>query len=155
MARVMPQPALHSITLAVELHALSLELDAKLLDEIEKGDYSIPDMTARQYADAYRACDNYKDRKHQIELVGIVGKALDSVVQKKLVASLVKIAHAPAHAAGFGDLQDFIERGFKAFKQMNGAEEFITTIQTRETLILDDTFAGRTALLEREGPFTI
>lgn len=155
MARVMPQAALHSITLAVELHALSLELDARLLDELEKTGAGIATMSAETYAAAFRACDNYNDRKHQIELVGTVGGALDSVIQKPLVGSLVKIAHAPAQAAGFSDLQSFIERGFKAFKKMKGADDFIKTIQTRETLILDDIFAGRHVLLERDGPFTI
>jgi hypothetical protein len=34
-------------------------------------------------------------------------------------------------------LQDFLERGFKAFHHMQGADEFLDTIVRRETQILD------------------
>jgi hypothetical protein len=46
----------------------------------------------------------------------------------------------PARFAGFSTLQDFLDRGFKAFHHMQGADEFLDTIVSRETRILDRIF---------------
>jgi hypothetical protein len=48
----------------------------------------------------------------------------------------------PAQFAGLSDLQDFLERGFQAFDAMGGADEFLGTIQSRETAILNRLFSG-------------
>ena len=47
----------------------------------------------------------------------------------------------PARLAGFGELQDFLERGFRAFRHMEDASEFLDTIERRETQILDRIYA--------------
>ena len=43
----------------------------------------------------------------------------------------------PARLAGLSGLQDFLERGFAAFRSMGGAEEFLRTIDARETQIME------------------
>ena len=48
----------------------------------------------------------------------------------------------PAHMAGLGGLQDFLERGFAAFAQMRGAGVFIETIQRRESALYEAIAAG-------------
>ena len=59
-----------------------------------------------------------------------------------MLYALLKMLHRPAHLAGFGALQDFLERGFSAFKNMQGADEFLATIERRETRIMESLFAG-------------
>jgi hypothetical protein len=39
----------------------------------------------------------------------------------------------PAHAAGLGVLQAFLESGFDTFGEMRGATEFLDTMATRRT----------------------
>jgi hypothetical protein len=51
-------------------------------------------------------------------------------------------ARLPAHAAGVGVLQDFLERGLAAFQRMQGAQEFLATIRRRETLLLEALLSG-------------
>jgi hypothetical protein len=51
----------------------------------------------------------------------------------------------PARLAGLGQLHDFLERGFDAFRRMGGAGEFLTTVVARETALMDAMFAGDTA----------
>jgi hypothetical protein len=63
-------------------------------------------------------------------------------VGKPLLERALRLARRPARAGGFGQLQDFLERGFSAFKQMGGAAEFLATIERRETRILERLFAG-------------
>jgi hypothetical protein len=53
------------------------------------------------------------------------------------VGTTLRLARKPAEWAGWADLQDFLERGFAAFKQMERAEAFLRTIELREMHILD------------------
>jgi hypothetical protein len=50
--------------------------------------------------------------------------------------------HFPAHAAGFGALQDFLERGFAAFERRGGAERFLQAVRDRELALMQALLAG-------------
>jgi len=54
----------------------------------------------------------------------------------------VRLARGPAHAAGFGLLQEFLERGLDAFEAMHGAQEFLGTVRTREQRAMERLMAG-------------
>ena len=141
--KTMPKAALAPIERAIELDQLSKTLDTALAgvlaDELADDDA----LSEAAYAHAYRLCDNRAQRMHQIELTVAVGSDLDRAVAKPLVRRLLILARSPARAAGFGELQDFLERGFDAFRHMGGAGEFLQTIKTRETTILERLFEGR------------
>lgn len=49
---------------------------------------------------------------------------------------------SPAKLANLADLQNFLERGFKAFKGMKRPQDFVTTIVRREKTILENLYAG-------------
>jgi len=142
MAKVLPDAALHGVGLAVELDALSEELDAQLLDVLVQAMGVRGELTEQAYAEGYRRCDNYARRKHQIELIVEVGSDLAQLVRKSMVYAMLRGMRAPARAAGCGELQDFLERGFRAFKQMKEPQHFLDTIGSRETRILDRIYAG-------------
>ena len=142
MARVLPDAALHGVGLAVELDALSEELDAQLLDVLVQKLGVRGELTEEAYAEGYRRCDNYERRKHQIELIVEVGGDLAQLVRKSMVYAMLRSMRAPAKAAGCGELQDFLERGFRAFKQMKDSQRFLDTIGSRETRILDRIYAA-------------
>lgn len=142
MVRVMPTGALESVAKGMEVHALTQELDLRMVELIAAGPGKPGTLSAEQYADAYRRCDNAPDRDRQIRLVSEVGRALDRVVHKTLVYRTVLLAKGPAHMAGFGALHDFIERGFVAFRHMDGAQEFLDTIEARELAIMRSILRG-------------
>jgi len=48
-------------------------------------------------------------------------------------------------------LHDFLERGFSAFRKMDGAVEFLATIDRRERELMEALFAGRTVPLPVAG----
>ncbi len=52
----------------------------------------------------------------------------------------------PAVLAGLGDLQNFLERGYGAFRAMKGAEDFLGTITSREFELLHEWFGKDAAL---------
>ena len=151
MVKMLPEAALHGVGVALELDALSEELDAQMLDVLFE-DLRVQDaITEHAYADAYRRCDNYALRKHQIELVSEVGKDLALVVAKPLIYRLLRSMRVPARVAGFGELQDFLERGFHAFQQLEQPEAFLETIEQREVQILDRIYASHPRPFDLEG----
>lgn len=142
VVRLLPDAALLPVARAIELHALTAELDRALCRALLEEPGAKGGITEAVYASAYRRCANRPQRLRQIELLLAVGERLDRVVGKPLIERALRLARRPARAGGFGQLQDFLERGFAAFKQMGGAAEFLATIGRRETRILDRLFAG-------------
>ena len=143
IAKALPKAALAPISDALELHALSAELDGKLCEVLAAEFGAKARITDALYAESYRLCRNRAQRLRQIRLIVSVGKDLDRVVARPLLYRMLLLARRPAHSAGFGELQDFLERGFVAFRRMGGAEAFLQTIEKRETLILERLFAGK------------
>jgi hypothetical protein len=137
MERLLPTEALRALMLAIELEILSQELDADVVRGLPAGPISVD-----SYAEGYRRAGRRADRERQIELLGSIGNYLDHVVRKPIIRALVRFARRPAHAAGFGTLQEFLERGLDAFEAMHGAGEFLATIRDRELRAMERVFAG-------------
>jgi hypothetical protein len=136
MERLLPREGLEALQLAVHLETLSQELDAEVARALPASG-----ITVARYAQAYRAAGRRADRERQIELTAQVGDYLEGVVRKPIVRGLVRLSRGPAHAAGFGPLQEFLERGLTAFESMNGAREFLDTIRARELRAMGRLFA--------------
>jgi hypothetical protein len=138
MERLLPREGLEALCLAIQLETLSQELDADMARALpETGG-----ITVARYAEAYRSAGRRADRERQIALTSEIGEYLDGVVRKPMVRGLVRLARGPAHAAGFGLLQEFLERGLDAFEAMHGAKEFLGTVRARERRAMDRLFAG-------------
>ncbi|MEW5868681.1 MAG: hypothetical protein AB1894_05345 [Chloroflexota bacterium] len=144
MSRFVPDFMLKLIRSVIELNNLSADLDHALLHVLVEELGVVDAITPQQYAAGYRICDNYTERVHQIEMIVSIGQQIDRTVRLPLVGATLRLARRPAHSAGWGELQDFLERGYAAFKHMGRASIFLKTIQQREMRILDDIFAGKT-----------
>jgi hypothetical protein len=143
LATVLPLGAAQSLALAVELDALSEELDAQLLAQLKARTRAGPlTIDPAGYAAAYRACGNRPARERQIALVDAIGHLLDRVAHKALVTAAMEIMRGPAHLADLGELHDFLQRGLSAFRGMRGAEVFLATVRERESAIMDRLFAA-------------
>jgi hypothetical protein len=128
LKRALPAAAMKVLGQAIEIDVLTLELDHAMVRTL--GATAVTDAT---YAAAYRAVDDQASRTRQIDLIISVGEDLDRIVRRVWLGPLLKAAHVPAHAAGFGALQDFLERGYDAFRRMRGAERLLKVIRERET----------------------
>lgn len=145
MARVLSGQALAMVEAALELRALSAELDARMA-RILREDLGVTDrLDEATYDEAFRRCGERASRERQIDLIVELGRTLDTVVHHPVTYATLLAARIPARLAGFGELQDFLERGLRAFRQMRGAEQFIAAVDERERRMLDEIFAGAPA----------
>ena len=138
MERLLPGEALRALSLAIELELLTQELDADVARALPDGP-----ITEETYGFAYRTANRRHDRERQIALLYEIGTFLDYVVRKPLTHTLVRFARGPAHAAGLGGLQEFLERGLEAFESMRGATEFLDLLREREEQALHELFDAR------------
>jgi hypothetical protein len=140
MSRLLPKTAVETAALAIELEALTEDLDHRVAAALPPGP-----ITEESYAEANRAAATFEERERQVDLIGEVGKRLDGLVRKPLVLQTLRLMRQPAKVAGLSDLQDFLERGFCSFRDMRGAGEFLEAIRARESEIVNRMFADRRA----------
>ena len=55
---------------------------------------------------------------------------------------MLKLSRLPAKAAGLGELQLFLERGFGAFAVLDDAQAFLADIRQHESAAMARLFAG-------------
>ena len=141
MLRFLPASVLGPLTKAIALNSMTAELDEQLL-RVLVDDLGVTDsITPEQYAEAYRICDNYGERKMQIGMIGEVGRGIARLVRIPFLGLTLRLTRGPAHRGGWHEMQGFLERGFSAFKHMGGkADIFLNTLQQREMQILDQIF---------------
>ena len=144
LVRYLPAGTLEPIGLALEMDALAERLDSALARQLFGPSEPSEPIAADDYARAYRASANQAERAHQIDLVESIGSTLDRIARKPGVATAVALMRGPARAAGFDQLQTFLERGLAAFKQMKGADGFLLSVIGRERAINDRLFAAET-----------
>ncbi|MEP7154874.1 MAG: hypothetical protein ABI905_03820 [Betaproteobacteria bacterium] len=131
MKRLLPQFAFDTVDRALELDVLAEEFDQELARELGSAR-----LTEASYANAFRKVGRRDDRLHQVALMQRVGKGLEVVVRKPMIHSALKMLRRPARLAGLGEMQQFLETGFTAFKHMGGADHFLQTIAERETVLI-------------------
>ena len=144
LASVLPINAVQSLALAIELDALSEDLDSRVIDALrwQCGDGAPLALDERRYAAAYRACGNREERALQIALIDWIGRLLDRVAHKPFVNAALELSRGPARLAGLLAVHEFLDRGLHAFRSMSGAEEFLGLIRRRETRIMEQLFTG-------------
>jgi hypothetical protein len=144
MTRLLPDSGVATVAHAVELNALSESLDGAMADALGAG---MATITETAYGAAYRTVGRAGDRERQIELIELLGGALEGLARQRFVGAALKMMRGSARAAGLGELQGFLERGYSAFRAMRGgAGEFISLIVARERSIAKALFAGDDAL---------
>jgi len=134
--RALPEAACDLLGRALELQALTGELDRAMALQIQGA------LSEASYAAAYRAVARPEARQRQIDLIVGIGADLERLVANAWIARALRAAHLPAHAAGFGALQDFLERGFAAFRGMGSAQPLLSAIRERETRLMQALLAG-------------
>jgi len=135
LVRLFPREIVETVATLAELHALSERLDTTMATQLE-GDL----IGGIEYIRAWQATGRSADRLAQVSLTLDVASRLDRFTRRVLVRNSLRLMRGPARAAGLTDLQRFLEAGFDTFREMNGAEEFISTVDTRERALASALF---------------
>ena len=138
MSRLLPESAVETAAQAIELEALTEQLDQRVAKALPARGA----ITEERYAEAYREGSTPAERKRQLRLAVGVGERLDALVDRPFFLRTLSLMRTPARLAGLGELQSFLERGFLAFAQMRGAREFLDTLVAREEAIIKEIFSG-------------
>jgi hypothetical protein len=146
MTKMLPDSGLETVALAMELNVLSEGLDGAMVGALGQ---KTP-ITEASYAAAYRTVGRAEDRRRQIDLIALLGEALDRLTHQRLIGMALKVMRRPAEIAGLGELQGFLERGYQAFGAMcGGAGEFVSIVVSRERAISEALLAGDPDALQR------
>ncbi|MEQ1519618.1 MAG: hypothetical protein ABL931_24350 [Usitatibacteraceae bacterium] len=129
--RLLPKFAFDAVSKALELDVLAEEFDQALTTAL-----GMVSLTEASYLKAFRAVGRREDRIRQIALMRAVGEGLDKMVKKPLIFSTLKMLRGPAKVAGLGEMQQFLEAGFTAFRHMDGADDFLAIVASRETILV-------------------
>ena len=142
LKRALPGRLLELLCMALELQILTLELDEQMAAKL-----TLRSIDAETYTEAYRAVGRSIDRERQIDLIVQIGRDLSDIVRQRWMGPALRAAHMPAHLAGLGVLQSFLERGFHAFRRIGDASELLETIRRRETELMSSLLHGEPAAL--------
>ena len=140
LTSVLPVSALRALVMALEVDALSERFDAAMVKALGRR-LTQEELTAEEYAVAYRKVGQRSSRELQIRLIGETGELLDSLSHKSFIRGALKMMHGPAQLAGLGELHGFLQRGFDAFRGMRDADEFLEKIVGRETEKMRELFS--------------
>ncbi len=131
LVRLFPSEIVETIAELAELHALSEQLDTAMGSQL--GSFV---LDGRRYGEVWRAVGKPMDRERQVDLIVAVGSALDRYTRKAMLRHSLRVMRRPAHVAGLGALQAFLERGFDTFRAMGGANDFLALISKRERALV-------------------
>jgi hypothetical protein len=131
MSKFLPEKALQSLASALYLNTLSFELDFDLAKQLVN-----TEINRDTYAKAYISCDNIANRQKQIDYIRTLGNDLAEVVKMKGISSLLFISRKPAKMAGVLALHEFLDKGFKSFKNLGNVEDFIIPVVNKEHQIM-------------------
>lgn len=141
--KMLPDRVMRTSALSLEAATLTLELDEALVDTLHDSLDGPLDETL--YQQGYQALGREACRRQQLALIGEVGHGIDRYVRSRIIQTTFRVVRRPAHAAGFGNLYDFLQRGFGALGAMGGVGPVLEQISATEQQIMARLLAGHPA----------
>ena len=127
----LPLHPLETAAAAVELNAHALAINLTIWRALCV-DGELPAAIAeRDYVEACRGASSYEECMELVCLAGELGQTLKTLVRLPLIGGLLKTMRGPAHATGFGALQEFLETGFATFREIPDIDRFLELLVAR------------------------
>lgn len=125
MVRLLPDKALRTLASAMELNARALAINLNICRALfEDVDVPTP-VSERDYCAAFRQTTSLDECRELIQLTVNLGHSLKKLVRSTALGMTLRAMHRPAHAAGFGAMQDFLEKGFTTFHAIDDVDAFL------------------------------
>lgn len=136
IVRSLPSQALALAASAAELNAGALEINLAICRELLQ-DGRLPAISEAEYCMACRRASSFEECMDLVSLAVALGDGLKTLVRVPLIGMLLRTMRAPAHVAGFGALQEFLETGFLTFRRISDIEHFLEMLHARMDRVFD------------------
>ncbi len=147
LQNLFPQPVVATALALAVLHAQTEGLDQDMgrawlatTPPTNPSSAALPGSDAAHYIAAWRTVGQTPARLLQLQRVLAMGTDLARLTRLPGLRMLLRMMRAPAHAAGLGALQQFLEAGFDTFgqlaRQRGGVAQFLATIEERERALI-------------------
>ena len=133
ITRMLPQKALETIAAAARLNARVLDVNLGIFRELQVDGRLPPQISHRDYCIACRASSTVDECVGMVHLATSLGSTLKALVKVPLLGAMLRAMRGPAHAAGFGALQEFLEGGYTTFRDIPDIDHFLAEIDARMT----------------------
>ncbi len=137
ITRMLPQTALETVAAAAELNARALETNLSIFRRLLVGGTLPAEITNRNYCVACREASTLDECVELVHLTTKLGRTLKTLVRVPLLGAMLRAMRGPAHAAGFGALQEFLEAGYTKFRQIPDIDHFLKEIDARMTEVFE------------------
>ncbi|MDH3905596.1 MAG: hypothetical protein GWP64_01885 [Gammaproteobacteria bacterium] len=131
IVRSLPTHALETAAAAVELNARALEINLGICRELLVDGELPTDITEKDYFIACRKVSSYDECMDLVHLATDLGETLKKLARVPLIGGLLRTMRKPAHAAGFGALQEFLETGYLTFRRISDIDRFLEFLRQR------------------------
>ena len=131
MVRLLPARALKALAAAMELNCRALEINLDVCRQLFENVDVTAGCSERDYCEAFRTTTSLDECVALIQLTTNLGHALKKLVRSTLLQATLRAMHYPAHAAGFGAMQDFLEKGFATFHAIDDVDGFLEQFEAR------------------------
>lgn len=144
---VFPQPVVATAVALAVLHAQTEGLDQDMGRAwVGTAPATDPQDAAAGYVTAWRQVGQRHAREQQLQRVLAMGTDLARLTRTPGLRMMLRMMRGPAHAAGMGALQQFLEAGFDTFgqlaRQRGEVDRFLRTIEQREAALIACLFDG-------------
>ena len=131
ITRLLPLAALKTIDNAAEMNARVLKSNIAICRALLVGNELPGRITEVDYCVACREASSLDELVELVHLITGLGRTLKSLIHIPMIGMTLRAMRAPAHAAGFGALQEFLENGYATFKQIPDISLFLSEIENR------------------------
>ena len=131
ITRMLPIRALATIAAAAEMNARVLKVNIAICRCLLLDDALPNEVSELEYCIACRKASSLDECAELVRLITDLGRTLKSLIKIPLLGITLRAMRAPAHAAGFGALQEFLENGYTTFRQIPDIDHFLDQIERR------------------------
>lgn len=128
---MLPLGALSTIATAAEMNARILQVNLGICRCLLVGNNLPAQITETDYCTACRKASSLEECVELVHLVTGLGRTLESLINVPMIGITLRAMRMPARAAGFGALQEFLENGYRTFRQIPDIEHFLAEIEIR------------------------
>ncbi|MCO4812647.1 MAG: hypothetical protein KC572_13675 [Gammaproteobacteria bacterium] len=131
MVRLLPEKALQALASALELNARALSINLDICRTLFEHTNISAGISEQDYCDAFRRSTTLDECVELIDLTLALGHNLKRLVRRPVLGMTLRAMHRPAHAAGFGAMQDFLEKGYSTFHAIEDIDYFLDRFAVR------------------------